>query len=254
MSDYMFILENHLSADQSRVVGLVQAAASEENVAVFLTGGAMRDMLGGSQIRDLDFTAEGNAVKLAKDMAKRGGGTIDWADDHRKVVELTFPGGVTCSVSMARREKYSKPGAKPQIIPANIHEDLLGRDFTINSIALSLNRGSRGLLIDPTNGLADLERRELRATGQHTFYDDPARLLRLVRFRTRLAFAVDDRTQSQYQHARQAGMESRITPRALFSELKNIAEEMNAGDVVRALEQEKLLGLYSPGLAGAKLN
>ena len=65
MSDYLFILENHLSVDQNRVVAEMQAAASKADLSLFLTGGAMRDMLGGYQIRDLDFTVEGNALKIA---------------------------------------------------------------------------------------------------------------------------------------------------------------------------------------------
>jgi tRNA nucleotidyltransferase/poly(A) polymerase len=254
MSDYMFMLENHLTSDQARVLNAVQTVASESNVALFLTGGAMRDMLGGFAIRDLDFTIEGPGVKLAKEVAKRAGGEIVSIDEARDAAELVFPGGVTCEIAMARKEKYSSPGARPQISPATIHEDLLCRDFTINAIALSLNRASRGLLIDPTNGLGDLVRREMRTTSNYTLYDDPSRLLRLIRLKTRLGFTVDERTQSQYRNAREAGLESRIPVRALAKELRQIADEANPGDVVRALADEGLLELYSPALTGAKLN
>jgi len=250
----MFMLESHLTADEARVLSTVQAVASEANTPLFLTGGAMRDMLGGFAIRDLDFTVEGNAAKLAKEVARRAGGEILSVDELRNSVELLFPGGVTCEIAMARKEKYSAPGAKPQIAPATIHEDLQGRDFTINAIALSLNRGSRGLLIDPTNGLADLGRREMRAVGNYTLYDDPSRLLRLIRFKTRLGFTVEERTQSQYRNAREAGVESRIPARALWRELRQIADEPNPAEVVRALADEGLLALYSPGLTGPKLN
>ena len=73
MSDYMFMLENHLTADQSRVLAEVQAAAAHAGVSLFLTGGAIRDMLGGFPIRDLDFTVEGNPLKLAKTIERCGG-------------------------------------------------------------------------------------------------------------------------------------------------------------------------------------
>jgi tRNA nucleotidyltransferase (CCA-adding enzyme) len=105
---------------------------------------------------------------------------------------------------MSRHEKYSKPGGKPQVTPAFIQDDLRRRDFTINAIALSLNRGSRGLLIDPTNGLADLAAKEMRATHSYAFYEDPVRLLRLIRFRVRFTFTVEERTQRQYENAREA--------------------------------------------------
>ena len=71
MSDYMFNLESHLTAAQNAVLSAVQTAAGEANLGLFLTGGALRDMLGGFPIRDLDFTVEGPAVKLARDVAKR---------------------------------------------------------------------------------------------------------------------------------------------------------------------------------------
>jgi tRNA nucleotidyltransferase (CCA-adding enzyme) len=254
MSDYMFMLENHLTSDQARVLNAVQSAASEANVGLFLTGGAMRDMLGGFAIRDLDFTVEGPALKLAKEVAKRAGGQVVSVDELRGSAELVFPGGVTCEIAMARKEKYASPGSRPQISPGTIHEDLLCRDFTINAIALSLNRASRGLLIDPTNGLGDLLRREMRTPGNYTLYDDPSRILRLIRLKTRLGFTVDERTQSQYRNAREAGMESRIPARALARELRQMAEEPNPGEVVRALADEGLLELYSPALTGSKLN
>jgi tRNA nucleotidyltransferase/poly(A) polymerase len=253
MSDYMFMLESHLSADQNRVVSRVQAAAAEANVSLFLTGGAMRDMLGGFPIRDLDFTIEGNALKVARAVAKTAGAKIVSEDEHRKSAELAFPGGVTAQIAMSRRETYPRPGARPQVTPATIHEDLSGRDFTVDAIALSLNRASRGLLIDPTNGLGDLERKELRAVYNYALYDDPVRILRLIRLRVRLGFTVEERTQAQYANVRAEGLESKIPPAALFDELKQIAAEPKAAEIVEALAEEKLLGLFSPALE-TKLN
>ncbi|MBI5085989.1 MAG: CCA tRNA nucleotidyltransferase [Acidobacteria bacterium] len=254
MSDYMFILESHLSPDQSSVLTAVQTAAAEANLSLFLTGGAMRDMLGGFPIRDLDFTVEGNALKLAKDVAKRSHAEVISVDELRRTAELRFPSGVRCEIAMARTEKYGKPGARPQVSPATIHEDLRGRDFTVNAIALSLNRASRGLMIDPTNGASDLERKELRAISNYSLYDDPVRMLRLIRLKARMGFVIDERTQQQLQNAREAGMEKYIPARALFSELRQIALEPSPHDVLKSLEEEGLLKLFSPGLAGAKLN
>ena len=254
MSDYMFMLENHLSPDQNRVVAEVQDAAADAGVNLFLTGGAMRDMLGGFPIRDLDFTVEGNALKVVKTLTTKGSAKLISTDEDRKKAELRFPGGVTAEVAMARHETYGKPGARPKVQPASIHEDLRGRDFTMNAIALSLNRASRGLLLDPNNGSADIERKELRAISSYSFYDDPPRLLRLIRFKIRLGFAIDERTQLQYANAREAGMEAYIPPQALLAELWHIADEPDAGELVRALDEQKLLALFSPALVGPKLN
>ncbi len=254
MSDYMFMLDNHLSSEQSRMVEEIQSVAQHANVNLFLTGGALRDMLGGFPLREIDFTVEASPAKLAKALEARSGAKILSADDHRKTVALEFPGGVTTTIAMARQEKYSKPGARPQVQAATIHEDLRGRDFTVNAIALSLSRGSRGLLIDPTNGAGDLERKELRAVGNYTLYDDPSRILRLFRLQVRLGFTIDERTRMQYDNAREAQIETKIPPDVLRQELSHIAAEPDPGAVLQVLQHEKLIGLFSPALAEGKLN
>lgn len=254
MSDYMFMLDSHLTGEQSKVAAQVREEAEAANLNVFLTGGAMRDMMGGFPIRDLDFTIEGPAVKFAKTLAQKYGAEILTTDETRKVAELRFAGNVLGSISMARQERYLKPGAKPQILPATIHEDLRGRDFTVNAIALSLGKASRGLLLDPMNGLGDLARKELCTTSNYALYDDPSRILRLIRFRTRLGFTVSERTMNQYANVREAKLETRIPAAALGHELLQTALDPLAGDILKALEDEKLLSLISPALGGAKLN
>ena len=254
MSDYIYMLESHLSTDQNRAVEEVQAAAGQANVNLFLTGGAMRDMLAGFRIRDLDFSVEGNSLKVAKAVSDQGAAKIVSVDENRKCVELVFPSGVTAQIAMSRQEKYARSGGKPQVSPATIQEDLRGRDFTCNAIALSLNKASRGLLLDPMNGLADLERRELRLTTAYGLYDDPSRLLRLERFRVRLGFAVEERTQMQVANAREAEVEKLIPPRVFFEELKRISTEDSPAEILKALEEAKLLALFSPALAGPKSN
>lgn len=254
MSDYIYMLESHLSPDQNRVVAEIQKAAEPAWINLFLTGGAMRDMLGGFRIRDLDFVVEGAALKLAKAVCEQSGARMTASDENRKSAELLFPSGVTAQIAMSRQEKYARAGAKPQVSPATIQDDLRGRDFTCNSIALSLNRASRGLLLDPMNGLADIGRQELRATSAYGFYDDPTRLLRLERFRVRLGFTLEERTLMQVANAREAGVEKFIPPRALAEELRRIAMEDSPAEILKALDEAGLLALFSPALTGPKLN
>lgn len=254
MSDYMFMLDSHLNSEQSKVLALVRDQATSAALNLFLTGGAMRDMLGGFAIRDLDFTLEGNAIRFAKNVAAEAGAKILSVDEMKKSVELLFPGNVTVEIAMARQERYGRPGAKPVIQHATIHEDLRGRDFTINSIGLSLSRASYGLLLDPTNGLADIERRELRAVTNYALYDDPSRLLRLLRLKARLGFQIEERTESQYRNVREAQLETKIAPPVLEKELRQIASDPAALEILQLLDQEKLLTLFSPALTSAKLN
>ena len=253
MSDYVYMLESHLNPDQNRVVEEVRKAAAHANVNLFLTGGAMRDMLGGNRIRDLDFVVEGQALKVAKALAEQPGTKILSLDESAHGAELLFPGGVTVELAASRRERSAKPG-KAALPPATIQEDLRSRDFTCNAIALSLNRASRGLLLDPMNGLADIGHRELRAISAYGFYDDPSRLLRLIRFRVRLEFAIEERTAMQVANAREAEVEKQIPAWALGEELKRIALEDNPLDILKGLDEAGLLALFSPCLAGSGLN
>ena len=203
-------------------------------------------MLGGFAIRDLDFTVEGNALKLAKTLAQKGTAEIVSTDENRKSAELRFPSGVTVEIGMARQERYAKPGGKAHVTPATIHEDLRGRDFTINALALSLNKASRGLLLDPTNGLSELERKELRAATNYTLYDNPIRLFRLIRFKVRLGFQIAERTRTQYENARLAEVEKYIAPAALLDELQQAASEPNSADVVQAFERKSCCRWFRP--------
>src|SRR5436305_5996414 len=254
MSDYIYMLESHLNPDQNRVVEIVQAATEKAGVNLFLTGGAMRDMLAGFRIRDLDFAIEGPALKIAKALCETAGASLVSSDENRKSAELIFPSGVTAQLAISRQEKYARTGAKPHVTPATIQDDLRGRDFTCNAIALSLNRASRGLLLDPMNGLADVERRELRAISTYGFFDDPSRLLRLIRFQVRLGFTVEERTRMQVANAREAEVEKLIPARAWSEELKRISAEDSPSEILKLLEDAGLMKLFSPALAGPKLN
>ena len=127
MSDYLFMLDNHLDAGQSRTVTAVQRLATDAAMNVWLTGGAMRDMLRGAPIRDLDFTVERDALKLGRALAAELGGEVFAEDPLKRWIELSLPGNVTASVGNSRTEKYSKPGGKPQVGVATIHADLARR-------------------------------------------------------------------------------------------------------------------------------
>lgn len=254
MSDYLFMLESHLSPSQREAVAAVEAAGAAAGEQTFLVGGALRDMLGGYPITDLDFAVQGNALALAQTVAQRTGAEIVDSDAHYKTAELRFPSGVTAEIGMARTETFAKAGGRPVVKPAAIHDDLLRRDFTMNSIALSLHPASKGLLLDPCNGAADIGLREIRAHGNYGFHDDPSRMLRLVRLQIRLGFAVDERTQRQFDSAKEAGMESRVPARALFHELRAVANELSLCNVLTALAAHGFLTLISPALNRANLN
>ena len=129
----MFMLDSHLSGEQGKALAHIREAAEQANLNLFLTGGAMRDMMGGFAIRDLDFTAEGAGVKFAKAVAKTAQAEIVEVDEVRKSVELRFKGNVTASISMAR-SKATRARALNDIIgrvPVNHRSPALPSPCTI---------------------------------------------------------------------------------------------------------------------------
>ena len=128
-------------------------------------------------------------------------------------------------------------------------EDLRRRDFSLNAIAISLNPASRGLLLDPTNGLSDIERAEVRALTIHSFTNQPVRLLRVLRFAARMGFKIEQRTQEWFDLAIERDLQRTIEPEDAGSELRAVAREERPSVVLKAWEEHDLLEAISPVLA-----
>src|SRR5438270_9672954 len=235
MADYIYTMEIRLTPDQQRGVTLVQDIARDAGMNVYLTGGAMRDIISGFPIRDLDFTVQGNPLKLQKDL-ERAGAVVQGVDEDLKTLYLLLPGNVRAEISMARSERYEKAGKLPIITPATIAEDLRRRDFTVNAMALSLNPGSRGLLLDPFNGAADIEAKLLRVLHNYAFVEDPSRLIRATRFAARFHWPFAERTQARYESARENNYIEYITDKAIGNEIAQLAFEDDPLHIIRVLE------------------
>ena len=248
MPDYMFLLESRLSPEQRAVMMRVQELAAAMGFNLYLTGGTVRDLITGASLRDLDFTVEGNPSKMARELEK-GGAKILEEDDKLRHIEVLFAGDVEGSISAARDDHYVRPGTRPEVRWSTIMEDLRRRDFSLNSIAISLNPASRGLLLDPTNGLSDIERGEVRALTIHSFTNQPVRLLRLLRFSARMGFKPESRTQEWFDLAIERDLHHTITPEDAGEELKAIAREERPAVVLKAWEQQKLLEAVNVNLA-----
>ena len=210
MPDYMFQLESRLSPEQRAAMVRIQELASESESNLYLVGGAVRDVVSGMSIRDLDFTIEGNPARMVRELEK-GGAKVAREDDSLRTAELLLSGEVDASISAAREDIYARPGAKPETRFSTIMEDLRRRDFSVNAIAISLNPNSRGLLLDPTNGLADLERREIRALSIHSFTNQPVRLLRALRYVARMGFKMESRTAEWFNLALERELQTTIS-------------------------------------------
>jgi tRNA nucleotidyltransferase (CCA-adding enzyme) len=248
MPDYMFLLESRLSPEQRAAMLRVQELAAALGYNVYLTGGTVRDLITGATLRDLDFTVEGNPSKMARELEK-GGAKVLSEDEKFRNVELLFAGDVDGSIAAARDEYYVRPGTRPEIRWSTIMEDLRRRDFSLNAIAISLNPASRGLLLDPTNGLSDIEHGEVRALTIHSFTNQPVRLLRALRFAARMGFKIESRTQEWFNLAIERELQKTITPEDAGEELRALAREERPHLTLKQWDEHDLLELVHPLLA-----
>ena len=250
MSDYIYLLENRLSRDQQSALRHLREAAREAGTILFLTGDAVRELTSGHSVRSLEVSVHGNALNLKKTIEKLGG-SVWGLDEVSRTLYLCFPGTVRVDVISTHRTEYHKPG-KPVIHSASIQEDLRRRDFTVNAMAISLNEGSYGLLMDPMNGAADIESKTLRLVSNYGFLDEPALLIRASRYRARLGWEFDPRTNTRYENARGEGVIEHLSAEARRQELEQIGHEEEALKVLRALESEGWMQILFPAWASSK--
>jgi len=203
----------------------IAEAAARMQTEVFVIGGFVRDKIIGRPTNDVDIVCVGNAIDLANEVAAmynpkpavsffKNFGTAHFKipEPDGQILEVEFVG--------ARRESYRDSSRKPDIVPGTLKDDQNRRDFTINALAISLNKKNYGRLIDPFNGLRDLEEKRIHTPLEPltTFSDDPLRMLRAIRFATQLDFRIDPET---FQAILQDAERIRIISQ------ERITEEMN---------------------------
>jgi tRNA nucleotidyltransferase (CCA-adding enzyme) len=253
MADFIYMMESRLTPEQQKGVTLVQDVARAHEMNVYLVGGVVRDIISGAAIRDLDFAVQGNALKLQKDL-ERSGAIVQGVDENLKTLFLLLPGNLRGEVTSTRQETYDKPGKPPEIAPATINEDVRRRDFTVNAMALSLNPGSRGLLLDPFNGVADIEGKLIRILHNYSFLEEPSRLIRATRFAARLDWTLEERTKARYDAAKENDYMAHVNRKLLGHEIEQIAHENDPLKVMKALEREEWLHVLHPHWSVAKVD
>jgi tRNA nucleotidyltransferase (CCA-adding enzyme) len=216
--------------------------------AVYLVGGAVRDLLldradrPASEVRgDLDLVAEGDIGALA---ARLGGRYLPHERFGTATVTLD---GHSYDLAMARRETYSRPGALPDVAPASIREELLRRDFTVNSMAITLGGPRAGDVTAAPNALEDLAAGRLRVLHDRSFLDDPTRLLRLARYASRLGFEADPATRALAEAAVAGGALGTVTGARIGAELRLLARERDPVSALTTLGEFGVDRALHPG-------
>ena len=220
------------------------AAASEGVEGVYLVGGTVRDILLGEDGFDVDIAVEGDAIGLARRIARELDGRTREHEKFGTAVVL-YGDGERVDVVTARTEFYDAPAALPAVEHASIRGDLFRRDFTINAMAASLRVEDFGRLVDPFGGREDLAVGTLRVLHNLSFIEDPTRIFRAIRYENRYGFRMDEHTARLARSCVEMGLVGDLSSARLRDELTALLEE---GEVRHSLPR-----LAELGAAGASI-
>ncbi len=216
--------------------------ADEAKAEIYLVGGAVRDLLLKLPVDDVDLTVNGNAIGLAEKFAAATGGKIKC---HPLFNTATVNiNNWKIDFAMLRAETYEKPGALPAVQPGTLETDLFRRDFTINTMAIRLNKENYGELIDLYGGKKDLGAGLIRVLHEQSFVDDATRMWRAVRYEQRLDFKIELETKRLIK--RDIGLLSTVGGFRLRRELELVLQEREPEKVLVRASQLKILQATHP--------
>lgn len=222
------------------------AVAEEHDGSVALVGGAVRDTVLGVDPRELDVVVDSGVERLAAALAARLDAEVTLHE--RFGTALIRGAGVSVDLATARAESYSSPGALPDVQPGTSEQDLARRDFTVNAIAVALDRGRRGVVRAAAGALDDLAERRLRVLHDASFLDDPTRILRLARYAARLGFEVDRHTAVLASDAIAGGALKTVSGERLGAELRLVFAESDPVGPLAELDRMGVFEAWEPGV------
>ena len=233
------LLRERLPEDLVALLKNLGRVADTLGYSVYLVGGLVRDVFLMRENLDVDIVVEEDGIKFAHEFGALHGARVK---SHRKfgTAMLIFPDGFKVDVATARMEYYESPGALPVVETSSLKLDLYRRDFTINTLAIKLNRKEYGTLIDYFGGLKDIKAKVLRVLHNLSFVEDPTRVLRAVRFEQRFGFKIGRLTMSLIKNAVKINTFKDIGSRRLFLELKLILMEKNPIKAIRRMNELEL--------------
>jgi len=213
----------------------------------YLVGGLVRDAILKRKNLDVDIVIEGDGIKFAKTCADHLGAKVRSYPKFGTAV-LVMPKGFKIDIATARMEHYESPAAPPVVKLSSLRRDLSRRDFTINTLAVHLNKGHYGTLIDHFGAIRDIKERVLRVIHNLSFVEDPTRILRAIRFEQRFGFRIGKLTESLIQNALNIHCFENLSGQRLFTELKLILEEEDPVGAIERMAGYDLLKFFSPEL------
>lgn len=215
---------NELPKQLADFIHLAGHIADEKKINVYVVGGFVRDLILGVDNFDVDLVVEGDGIGFATECSRKLNARLI---THKRFGTATLLGihNFKVDVATARKEIYEKPGVLPTVFHGKIEDDLFRRDFTINAMAISINEGRFGQIIDLYSGQRDLKTGLIRALHPLSFIDDPTRILRAMRFEQRFDFRIEKTTLSWIKNALRQKMLHQVQKHRLRDELILIFKE-----------------------------
>ncbi len=240
-------MEERFPADVREALKLVGEVADETGFPVYLVGGIVRDLFLRVPNFDIDIVVEGDGITFAGLLAGRTGGKLR---THQKfgTAVVKLPNGLKIDIATARLEYYESPAALPTVELSSIKKDLYRRDFTINTLAVRLQKKRFGELIDFFGGLRDIKEKTIRVLHNLSFVEDPTRVLRAVRFEQRFDFTISRHTQNMIKTAVAMRLFDRLTGERFYTELALMFAEEEPLKGVKRMKELDLLKFIHPAL------
>jgi tRNA nucleotidyltransferase (CCA-adding enzyme) len=220
--------------------------AKERDVKAYIVGGVVRDLLLDRKIFDLDIVIEGDAIAFAQELSRLY--KKEFKKHHNFGTATVYFGKHHIDFATARKETYQHCGALPKVKPAGLKEDLARRDFTINAMALRLNKNNYLELVDFYGGLSDLRKSLIRVLHKQSFFDDPTRILRAIRFEQRFLFKIENITLRTMKSALAKNALNFVNSHRLRDELVSILKEPRPYRYIKRIQQLGDLSFLSKDL------
>ncbi|MGD9808668.1 MAG: CBS domain-containing protein [Deferribacterales bacterium] len=230
-----------------RVVNLLNdigEMADEQRFKCYLVGGVVRDILLRKTNEDIDIVVEGSAPTFAKMFAEKHNARVAVHAKFKTAVVI-FDDGFRVDFATSRTEYYNFPASAPTVEDASIRNDLFRRDFSINAMAVKLNKGEFGTLLDFFGGQRDISDKKIRVLHSLSFVDDPSRALRAIRFAVRFDFNIGPHTDRLFRHAVSLNLFDKVIGPRMFLELKYILSEKNYQKALEMMKKYDMLRFFS---------
>ena len=241
------IMEQRLDARTLELLKAIGKTGDDLHLRLFVVGGFVRDLMLQRRVDDIDIVVEGDGIFFARHFAQKMGCRVN---THKKfgTAVIIFPDNVKVDVASARLEYYNFPAALPIVEKSSIKRDLARRDFTINTLALSLNPDSFGTMIDYFGANRDLKDKTIRTIHNLSFVEDPTRIFRAIKFSNRFGFKIGKVTSNLIKNAMKVDCFRNLSGLRVLSELKQIFSEENPIPAIQTMTSYGLEKVIHPRL------